>query len=109
VQTNLIYFLIFFHIHTRHLRAGVLSFFVGGICTSLWFFNFPSSLPGGSLFGARFGGVGVGILLKSCDSSDDDDDDVDTSSLVCIRFSLTSTKQSRNDLWELGLNFVNTT
>jgi hypothetical protein len=62
---------------------------------SLWFFNFPSSLPGGSLFRARFGGNGVGVLLESCDSSDDDDDDdddVDTSSLVCIRFSLTSTK-----------------
>jgi hypothetical protein len=41
---------------------------------SLWFFNFPSSLPGGSLFGACFAGVGVGILLES-----DDDDDVDTS------------------------------
>jgi hypothetical protein len=57
---------------------------------SLWFFNSPSSLPGGSLFGARFGGVGVGVLLESCDSSDDDG--VDTSSLVCIRFSVTSTK-----------------
>jgi hypothetical protein len=56
---------------------------------SLWFFNFPSSLPGGPLFGARFSRVDVGILLESCDSSDDD---VDTSSLLCIRFSLTSTK-----------------
>jgi hypothetical protein len=56
----------------------------------LWFFNFPSSLPGGSHFGAHVG-VGVGVLLESCDLSDDDDG-VDTSSLVCIRFSLTSTK-----------------
>jgi hypothetical protein len=54
---------------------------------SLWFFIFPSSLPGGSLFGARFGGVGVGVLLESCNSCEDDDG-VDTSSLVCIRFSL---------------------
>jgi hypothetical protein len=76
----------------QHLRPGVSSFFVGGMCTSLWFFNFPSSLPGGSLFGARFGGVGVGVLLESCDSSDDYDDGVDTSSLVCIKFSPTSTK-----------------
>jgi hypothetical protein len=45
----------------------------------------------GQFLGARFGGVGVGVLLESCDSSDDDDG-VDTSSLVCIRFSLTSTK-----------------
>jgi hypothetical protein len=89
MQTNLVSFLLFFRIHTRHLRVGVLSFFVGGVCTSLWFFNFPSSLPGGSLFGARFGGVVVGVLLESCDSSDDDE--VDTSSFVCIRFSLTST------------------
>jgi hypothetical protein len=90
-QTNLVSYLIFFCIHTLHLRVGVLSFFVGGRCTSLWFFNSPSSLPGGSLFGADFGGVGVGVLLESCDSSDDDDG-VDTSSRVCIRFSLTSTK-----------------
>jgi hypothetical protein len=55
---------------------------------SLWSFNVPSSLPSGSLFGARFGGVGVGVLLESCDFDDDDDDDVDTSSLECIRFSL---------------------
>jgi hypothetical protein len=45
----------------------------------------------GSLFGARFGGVGVGVLLESCDSSSDDDG-VDTSSLVWIGCSLTSTK-----------------
>jgi hypothetical protein len=78
----------------QHLRVGVLSFFVGGICTSLWFFTLPSSLPGGSLFEARFGGIGVGLLLESCnsDDDDDDDDDVDTSVFVCIRFSLTSTK-----------------
>jgi hypothetical protein len=90
MRANNSHFLIFFHIHTRHLCVGVLSFFVGGICRSLWFFNSPSSLPGGSLFGARFGGVGVGILLESCNSSDDGD--FDTSSLVCLRFSLTSTK-----------------
>ena len=40
--------------------------------------------PGGSFFGARFGGVGVGVLLEPCDSSDDDDGD-DTASDVCIR------------------------
>jgi hypothetical protein len=90
-QTNLISFLIFFRIRTRHLHVGVLPFFVGGICTSLWFFNSSSSLPGGPLFGAHFGGIVVGVLLESCDSSSDDDG-VDTSSLVCIRFSLTSTK-----------------
>jgi hypothetical protein len=43
-----------------------------------------------SHFRARLGGVGVGVLLESCNSSDDDG--VDTSSLVCIRFSLTSAK-----------------
>jgi hypothetical protein len=82
-QTNLVSFLIFFRIHTQHLRVGVLSFFIGGICTSLWFFNSPSSLPGGSLFRARFGGVGVGVLLESCDLSDDDDG-VDTSCVYKI-------------------------
>ena len=52
-------------------------------------------MPGGSLFGAHFGGIVEGILLETCDSSDDES--VDTSSVVCIRISLTSTKQSRND------------
>jgi len=31
---------------------------------------------GGSFFGARFIGVGVGVLLEPCDSSDDDCDDI---------------------------------
>ena len=47
-------------------------------------FIFPSSLPGGSLFGALFGGIGVGVLLETCDSSDSG---VNTSSVVCIRIS----------------------
>ena len=67
-------FLIFFrarahthtHTHTWHFHVGVLSLFMGGIWTSLWFFIFPSSLPGGSFFGARFGGVGVSVLLGFC-------------------------------------------
>ena len=59
---------------------------------------FPSSLPGGSVFGARFGGVGVGILLEPCDLSDDDDGD-DTASDVCIIFSVICDVKSRNDLW----------
>jgi hypothetical protein len=93
VQTNLVYFLIFFRIHIRHLHVGVLSFFVGGICTSLWFFSIlhQACQGGGSLFGACFCGVGIGGMLESCDSSDDNNG-VDTSSLVCIRFSLTSSK-----------------
>ena len=32
------------------------------------FFIFPSSLPGGPLFGARFSGIGVGVLPETCDS-----------------------------------------
>jgi hypothetical protein len=40
---------------------------------SSWFFIFfPSNLPSGSLFRACFGGIGVGILLENCDSSDDE-------------------------------------
>jgi hypothetical protein len=79
---------------------------VGGIWTSLCFFSFPSSLPGGSFFGARFVGVGVGVLLEPCDSSDDDDDDGDdTASDVFIRFSAISDMKSRIDLRELGLFF----
>jgi len=99
--------LILFRTHTQHFRVDVLSFFVGGIWTSWRFFSFPSSLPGGSFFGARFGGVGVGVLLKPCDSSDDDDDD--TASDVCIRFSAISDMKSRNDLRELGLFFEKVT
>jgi len=44
------FFLDIFRAHTRHFRVGVLSFFVGGVWTSLWFFSFPSSLPGGGHF-----------------------------------------------------------
>ena len=99
---------IFSHTHTRHFRVGVLSFFVRGIWTNLWFFCFPRSLPGGSFFGARFGGVGVGVLLEPRDSSDDDDCD-DTASDVCIRFSVISEMKSRNDLRELGLFFEKVT
>jgi hypothetical protein len=71
------------------------------------FFIFPSNLPGGSLLVARFGGIGVGILLETCYLSADER--VDTSSVVCVRISLTSTKWSRNDWWALGLDFVNIT
>ena len=75
------------------------------------FFSFPSSLPGGSFFGACFVGVGVGVLLEPCDLSDDDDDDDgdDTASDVCIRFSVISDMKSRNDLQELGLFFEKAT
>jgi hypothetical protein len=52
---------------------------------SLWFFIFPSSLPGGPLFGACFGEIGVDALLVTCNSSDDG---VDTSFVVCIRISV---------------------
>jgi hypothetical protein len=48
---NLISFLIFFRTHNQHFCVGVLSFFVGGIRTSMWFCSFPSNLPGGSFFG----------------------------------------------------------
>jgi len=75
---------------------------------SVLFFIFPSSLPGGSFFGARFGGVGVGVLLEPCDSSNDDDGD-DTASDACIRFSVISDMKSRNDLRELGLFFEKVT
>jgi hypothetical protein len=81
---------------------------VGGIWTSLCFFSFPSSLPRGSFLGARFVGVGVGVLLESCNASDDDDGD-DTASDVFIRFSAISDVKSRNDLRELGLFFENVT
>ena len=75
---------------------------------SVLFFIFPSSLQGGSFFGARFGGVGAGVLLEPCDSSNDDDGD-DTASDVCIRFSVISDMKSRNDLRELGLFFEKVT
>jgi len=91
------FFLDNFCTHTRQFRVGVLSFFVGGIWTSLWYFSFSSRLPGWSFFGERFVGVGVGVLLKPCDSSDDDDGD-DTASDVCIRFYVISDVKSRNDL-----------
>ena len=72
------------------------------------FFSFPSSLPGGSFFGARFGGVGVGVLLEPCDSPDVDDGH-DTASDVCIRFPVISDMKSRNDMQELGLSFEKVT
>ena len=59
---------------------------------------------GGLFFGARFGGVGVGVLLEPSDSSNDDDDD-DTASVASIRFSVISDMKSRNDLRKLGLFF----
>ena len=68
---------------------------------------FHQACQGGSVFGAHFGGVGVGVLLKPCDSSDDDCDD--TASDVCIRFSVISDMNSRNDLRELGLFFEKVT
>jgi hypothetical protein len=82
--------------------------FVGGIWTSLCFFSFPSSLPWGSFFGARFVGVGVGVLLEPCDSSDDDDGD-DTAFDMFIRLPAISDMKSRDDLRELGLFFEKVT
>ena len=58
--------------------------------------------------GARFGGVGVGVLLEPCDLSDVDDND-DTASDVCIRFSVISDMKTRNDMQELGLSFEKVT
>jgi hypothetical protein len=58
--------------------------FVGGIWTRLWLYSFPSSLPGSNFWGARFGGVGLGVLLQSCDSSDDDDSDYTASDVYRI-------------------------
>ena len=81
----------------------------GPVCDSL---VFHQACQGGSFLGARFGGVGVGVLLEPCNSSDDDDDDDDgddTASEVCIRFSVVSDMKSRNDLWELGLFFEKVT
>jgi len=62
----------------------------------------------GSFFRARFGGVGVGVLLEPSNSSNDDDGD-DTASDACIRFSVISDTKSRNDLRELGLFFEKVT
>ena len=57
---------------------------------------------------ARFVGVGVGVLLEACDSSDEDDSG-DTASDVCIIFSVIYDMKSRNDLRELGLFFEKVT
>jgi len=72
----------------------------------LYFYVQPAR--GGVFFGARFGGVGVGVLLEPWDSSNDDDGD-DTASDACIKFSVISDMKSRNDLRELGLFFEKVT
>ena len=74
------------------------------MCDSLFF----RQACQGVFFGARFGGVGVGVLLEPSDSSNDDDGD-DPSSDACIRFSMISDMKSRNDLRELGLFFEKVT
>ena len=82
------------------------NFFVGGIwtvCDSLVFHQVCQ----GVIFGARFVGVGVGVLLEPCDSSDDDGND--TASDECIRFSVLSDMKSRNDLRDLGVFFEKVT
>ena len=71
------------------------------MCDSLFFHQ---ACQGGLFFGARFGGVRVGVLLEPCYSSNDDDGD-DTASDACIRFSVISDMKSRNDLRDLGLFF----
>ena len=43
----------------------------GPVCDSS---VFHQACQGGSFLGACFVGVGVGVLLEPCDSSDDDDD-----------------------------------
>ena len=58
--------------------------------------------------GPRFGGIGVGVLLEPCDSSDVDDRD-EKASDVCIRFSVISDMKSKNDMRELGLPFEKVT
>ena len=73
----------------------------GPVCDSL---VFHQACQGDHFFGACFGGVGVGVLLEPCDSSDVDDGD-DTASNVYIRFSVISDMKSRNDMRELGLSF----
>jgi len=79
----------------------------GPVCDSL---VFHQACQGGNFFGARFGAVGVGegVLLEPCDSSDVDDGD-DTVPDVCIRFSVVSHMKSRNDMRELGLPFEKVT
>ena len=59
----------------------------GPVCDSLVFHW------GVIFFWARFGGVGVGVLLEPCDLSVDDDGD-DTASDVCIIFSVISDVKS---------------
>jgi len=76
----------------------------GPVCDSL---VFHQACQEGSFFGAHFVGVGVGVLLEPCDSSDDDGDDI--ASDVCIIFSVISYMKSRNDLRELGLFFEKVT
>ena len=77
----------------------------GPVCDSL---VFHQACQGGHFFGARFDGVGVGVLLNPCDSSYVDDGD-DTASDVCISFSVISDMKSRNDMRELGLSFEKVT
>jgi len=77
----------------------------GPVCDSL---DFHQVCQRGHFLEARFFGVGVGVLLEPCDSSDDDDGD-DRASDVCIRFSVISNMKSRNDLRELGLFFEKVT
>ena len=77
----------------------------GPVCDSL---VFHQACQGGHFLGARFGGVGVGVLLEPCNLSDVDDGD-DTASDVCIRFSVISDMRSMNDMWELGLSFEKVT
>ena len=76
----------------------------GPVCDSLVFHQAAR----GSIFGARFGGVGVDVLLEPCDPSHDEDGD-DAASDACIRFSAISDMKSRNDLRELGLFFEKVT
>ena len=78
----------------------------GPVCDSLVFYQ---ACQGGSFFGERFVGVGVGVLLQPCDSSYDDSDGDDTASDVCIRFFVISDMKSRNDFRELGLFFEKVT
>ena len=75
----------------------------GPVCDSL---VFHQACKVGHFWGTFFG-VGVGVLLEPCDSSDDDGDD--TASDVCIRFSVISDMKSRNDLREIGLFFEKVT
>ena len=76
----------------------------GPVCDSSFFHKACQ----GVFFWARFGGVGVGVLLEPCDSPDVDDGH-DTASDVCIRFPAISDMKSRNDMRELGLSFEKVT